>query len=463
MKQVFLFLIFFVSTIGCSSQTLPETMSSIETSTPVPITPRMTTQFEVTCADLDVAWGNGDWEVTLDILAELKTAVSHCGSTLIAEKQYAAYINYGIALENNGEVEKAIAQFQSAYQTNVQGAEAIAGLTRLNAKPLNNCEQTELLSAYQPVKTNNNFLEVREGKLFRNDEVFQIQGVNYYPRFAPWSYFWAESNLTDIEEEFQIISANGFNTVRMFLHHDYFFTCTPDKNTPVAEAFNKLDTIIQLAAKYDLGIILTLNDLPDLTFHPLYTNVLSITQTEFIVQRYQDEPTILAWDLRNEGDIDYGAHPSLAGHFTREIVLSWLAEQVNIVRQNDPNHLITAGWWGDPSETAEYVDFVSFHHWGNADELAQRLAIYKTQTDKPILVEEVGYPAQGSEGEAYQSSAFLPVLDVVANENLAGWLAWTAFDFAPYDDPFANQEKYFGLWQYDLTPKPIIDSLNRNE
>lgn len=460
MKRLFLFLTLFVSIMGCSAPTVPATTSPIAPSTPVPITPTMTTTIEVTCADLDTAWGNGDWEVTLDVLAQLKTAVSHCGSTLIAEKQYAAHINYGITLENNGETEKAITQFQSAYQTNIQGPEAVAGLTRLNAKPWDDCAQTGSLPAYQSTQTNKRFLQIHEGKLFRNDEDFQIKGVNYYPRFAPWSYFWPESKLHDIEEEFQLISANGFNSIRLFLHHDFFFTCTSDQNEPIAETFNKLDAIIHLAAKYDLGIILTLNDLPDLTFEPLYTNPASSIQTKFIVQRYQNEPTILAWDLRNEGDIDYDANPSIDGHFTKEVVLSWLAEQANIVRQNDPNHLITAGWWGDPSETAVFVDFVSFHHWSDANELAQRLAAYKTQTDKPILLEEVGYPAQGSEGETYQLSMFLPILDVVNDQNLAGWLAWAAFDFAPYNDPFANQEKYFGLWQYDLSPKAFVNSLD---
>lgn len=468
MRKIF-FLLSLTLLIACSRQdaNLQPTKGISSTSTslaPTPtILPTATTPIEVSCTDLDTAWGNGDWLVTLDILAELKTAVSRCGPTLVAEKQYAAHINYGITLENEDKTEQAIIQFQAAYQINVHGPEAVAGLLRNSAQPIHDCQPTEPLSPYQPTKENSTFLQIQGNSFSRNNETFQMKGVNYYPRFAPWSYFWQESNLSDVEEEFQLLATAGLNTIRIFLHHNYFFTCRAEDSVPVATSFDKLDNLIHLAAKYNLGLILTLNDLPDLTFRPLYTKPQSKTETEFIVRRYQHEPMILAWDLRNEGDIDYGAHPAIEGHVSRDTVLAWLSEIATIVKQNDPNHLITAGWWGDPTETAEFVDFVSFHHWGNADELVPRITQYHTKTNKPILLQEVGYPAQGEEGETYQATMFPPILTTVQNENLAGWIAWTAFDFAPYDDPFANQEKFFGLWQYDLTPKAFIKTATLNE
>jgi hypothetical protein len=43
--------------------------------------------------------------------------------------------------------------------------------------------------------------------------------------------------------------------------------------------------------------------------------------------------------------------------------------------------------------------------------------------------------------------------------NLLGWLVWTAFDFAPPAGQPATVEHSFGLWHLDLSPKPALQSL----
>jgi endo-1,4-beta-mannosidase len=176
------------------------------------------------------------------------------------------------------------------------------------------------------------------------------------------------------------------------------------------------------------------------------------------VSRYRDEPATLAWDLRNEGDLDYGARDG-SGRFEREAVLAWLAHAAEIVRANDDHHLITAGWWGDATETASIVDILSVHHWTDAAELESRIGALREQSSKPILIEEVGYPSWGEGGETFQAETLAEVIGTAEPSQVAGWLIWTAFDFTPIDGQPDSPEYHFGLWRTDLTPKPALGAL----
>ncbi|MEO1289446.1 MAG: glycosyl hydrolase [Chloroflexota bacterium] len=167
--------------------------------------------------------------------------------------------------------------------------------------------------------------------------------------------------------------------------------------------------------------------------------------------------------MRNEGDIDYGTHPNLQGNFDRETVLNWLNMTSQMIRVLDDNHLITAGWLYDAESTAPYVDFISFHHWTNSRELAERIATIQSATDKPILLQEVGYATFGRT-EQQQANALDEVLTATENAGLLGWMVWTAFDFPREATCFPspcqsvnNQEHYFGLWRTDYTPKPAVE------
>ncbi|MGH7267356.1 MAG: cellulase family glycosylhydrolase [Candidatus Rokuibacteriota bacterium] len=56
-----------------------------------------------------------------------------------------------------------------------------------------------------------------------------------------------------------------------------------------------------------------------------------------IVDRYRDEPAILAWELANEPAMDDGH--DRAGR----TVKSWVAEMAGFIKDRDPNHLVTTG------------------------------------------------------------------------------------------------------------------------
>ncbi|MFN8456716.1 MAG: cellulase family glycosylhydrolase [Anaerolineae bacterium] len=265
-------------------------------------------------------------------------------------------------------------------------------------------------------------------------------------------------------KELDLLKQAGFNTLRVFLWYEPLFTCQPEDAIPNEKTFTIVDKVLELARERDLKVIMTLNDLPDLIFRPLYTDLAHYdNQTRYIVRRYRNDPAILAWDVRNEGDINYGAQSKEDAKFTQAEVIDWLAHISPLVKENDPYHLVTAGWWGDPLPTAPYVDFLSFHHWDESDRLQTRLNEYRQDTTKPLVLGEIGYHTQADSTKTHSEQAQADTLGrairVVEAQKLAGWIIWTAFDFVPAPGQAPNEEHFFGLWHTDLTPKPVIKAL----
>jgi hypothetical protein len=293
-------------------------------------------------------------------------------------------------------------------------------------KPLPVCTDTEIETAFDvlpeyKLSGSADFITVQDGHLMTGDEPYFVRGVNYYPSRYPWRRFLTETNLATVDEEFVLLQSVKFNTLRIFLWNQALFTCPGSGAVPIVDAFLRLDSIIQKAADYGFHLIVTLNDLPDLTEYPLYDDPPYIlAQTSFIVQRYQDETAILAWDLRNEGDIDYGSHPTIQGTFPRETVLDWLGRTSTLVRSLDANHLITAGWLYNSEDTIPYVDIVSFHHWYGVAEARERIIMLQKTTDKPVLLQEFGYSTKlvGLEAQAYLIGE---IIYMVEETNAAGW------------------------------------------
>lgn len=443
-----------------------DTLQPTDTSTPIAPTPTQLPPYthtptppiaSATCADLDTAWAAADWALALTVVEQLEAARLTCGDEALADKRYAAHINYAAALETQGEEQAAIEQYRSALTANGRGNEALQALIRLKALPEPTpppC-QPEPLPAYTPVASTGWVRVEGEQLLTEAAQPFTIRGVNYYPRHAAWEQFLTHSDPAEVAQELDLIAAAGFNTLRIFVWYDPLFTCAPEEAVPNPAGFARLDEFIAAAHARGLYLIVTLHDLPDLIFRPLYTDWARYdAQTAFIVHRYQNEPTILAWDLRNEGDLDYD-------EFGRRPVLDWLAHAGEVVRANDSRHLLTAGWFSNAAETASIVDLLSFHHWRTAPELAARIEQLRAVTDRPILLEEVGYPSAINWDEAEQAQRLRNVLGAAEQYGLAGWLVWVAFDFPSPDPQTTNAEYFYGLWRLDLSPKPALEAIPR--
>jgi len=320
-----------------------------------------------------------------------------CGAEPLASKRYAAHFNYATTLESQGDVSGAVTHYEAAYAIDPGRAEALDALARLghlpNPTPVA-CDDPTPPADPTPSEApdGTQFVTVTEDAFDLNGKPFLIRGVNYYPRHAPWNRFLEVANPAEMATELDLIQSAGFNTIRIFLRYDALFTCEPEQAIPNEAGFARVDALLHLAQARDLRVMVTLNDLPDLRFRPLYTDWERYdAQTVYIVQRYRHQPIIIAWDLRNEGDLDYGARTGDSPKFSQADVMAWVAHISTLIREHDPYHLITAGWWGDPAVTTPYVDFLSFHHWSNAAELQARIEAYQANADKPLLLQEVGY------------------------------------------------------------------------
>lgn len=438
--------------------------------TPVTAVPTLNTADPAAvCAAVDAAWG-ADWPRAIQLLELLAAQGADCAGQPGRDRLYAAHTNYGRSLEEAGQAAEAAAQYEAALALRPEGseaAEALRGLGVYTPAPLPTCSPAEVAAAldslppYEPSDMAG-FVAVEGDYFVLGDAVYAVQGVNYYPLRHPWRRFLSEADLEEVRFELGLLREAGFNTLRLFLWHGALFTCPGSGAVPVAEAFARLDGVIRAAAERGFRLIMTLNDLPDLTAHPLYSSPPhNSAQVAFLVGRYREEAAILAWDLRNEGDLDYTAE----GGFDRHAVLSWLAQTAALVREHDGRHLITAGWHHDAEATIPYVDFVSFHHWDDALRLRMRIALLRSQTDKPILLEEFGYSTYHF--DPYEQSRLLrEAIQAAQFEGIAGWLIWTAFDFPPEatcippacPDP-DSAEHHFGLWTVDYAPKPALNMI----
>lgn len=480
-----------------SSTPSPSPAYFLPTPTPLVAPDASTTSF-VTCADIDANWGN-HWPAVLEALDQLIVANQSCGPEPLLSKKYATHFNYGASLEDQGDLNTALTQYQAAFAIDPQRRPALEALLRLEALPrptpvtclADGPASPGSLSA-TPLQPSQ-LITIEEAMFRLEGRPLAIKGVNYFPRHAPWTRFFNEANPAWMADEFTVMKEAGFNTVRIFLWYEPLFTCQPEDAIPNEAAFGLVDTMFRLAAERGLKLIVALNDTPDLYFRPLYTDYAHYdAQTAYIVQRYRHEPALLAWDVRNALDEDVA---SAQERFDDEAVKAWLAHITRLIRRHDPYHLVTATTAGDPSFTAPYVDFLSFQHWDTPAALAERLQSYRNQDqspqrnsssrpafsnrdrDRPVLIPtptpeplskplvvmafgEHSWPnfADSPQTEETQA-AYLSQLVEVAQENQAGWLIWTAFDFAPPPGLPPNQNDFFGLWRLDLSSKPILQEL----
>jgi tetratricopeptide (TPR) repeat protein len=410
-----------------------------------------------------------DWPQTLRALEALEALKGSCGDDETPQEQlYAAYSTYGAMLEQGNRQAEAIAAYETALRYNPVGTEATDALRRLGVytpAPPAQCDPVEVADALGSVPhytpTSGTFVEIGGGQFLFNDERFPVYGVNYYPRDNPWRRFLTETDIATVKTEFDLLRQANLNTLRIFLWHEPLFACPGSGAVPVAETFVRLDGIIQEAAARGFRLIVTLNDLPDLSLHPLYDSPRYVDeQIVYIVRRYRHEPTILAWDLRDGGDQDY-----LNGTFEQSAVLEWLTRTAILVRRADPNHLITASWRQEAEATIPAVDFVSVQHFEDVGALRQRLAVLNELTEKPILLSAVGYSTYQTD-DIIQRNTLRQALEAADNNGLAGWVVWVAFDYPltatciEPDCPSADSaDHHFGLWNTSYFPKLTVDMI----
>ena len=219
---------------------------------------------------------------------------------------------------------------------------------------------------------------------------------------------------------------------------------------------------------------------------------------------YVDDPAIMAWQIGNE--------PRAFSQEAKEPFAQWLSKASALIRSLDKNHLISIGSegiWGCENDTALYervssdpnIDYMNAHIWPynwnwtkqdsvlenveracrNSGEYLKGHIIIARRLQKPLVVEEFGYPRDGfsfdlssptTARDRYYDYIFQMAMgdSIVKGCNFWGWGGearplhqeqWQVGD--PYcGDPAQEQQGLNSVFDCDSTTIAIIKKHNRN-
>lgn len=283
---------------------------------------------------------------------------------------------------------------------------------------------------------------------------YHIAGVDYYPEATPWGLFWDRYSPRTTDIDFARIHDLGLNTIRIFVPFAQFGGANVDSRMA-----DRMADLLARADRHGLKVIVTLFDFR--ADYGLLHWPDADRQLQALLTRFATDPAILAWDLKNEPDLDYAA----AG---RERVDAWLAHTIRLARGYDPHHLLTIGW-STPAAAAtlgEGLDLVTFHYFQAAAALPGAYArVSAAVRDRPIALTEFGLPTWNSifphgHTEPEQAQYYAEVLASLRGTASAGYLAWTLYDFGQVPATVAGRwpwrtgpQANLGILHQDGTPK----------
>ena len=276
--------------------------------------------------------------------------------------------------------------------------------------------------------------------------VSNIKGINYYPQKYPWDMYGAKFNDSVVENDFKEIKKMGLNTVRIFVPYETFGKAEID-----IKKMDQLKQTLDLAAKNNLKVITTLFD-----FYGDYSLrdwTLTHRHAEQIVTALKDHKAVLAWDIKNEPDLDFERRGKTQ-------VMAWLRQMLLEVKSWDSKHPVTIGWSSPEAakNLAEETDFVSFHYYREPSQFKEAFLTLKANLrDKPIVLQEYGYSSYDGLWNVYlgseekQAEYFNAMQEVLKAESIP-YLFWTLYDFESVPNSVVGrlpwrkaQQQYFGI------------------
>jgi mannan endo-1,4-beta-mannosidase len=233
----------------------------------------------------------------------------------------------------------------------------------------------------------------------------------------------------------------------------YLLYWDPRKNAMAvndgANGMRKVDFLVAEAGKRRLRLIIAFLDYWDFTggaqqmrawygsrdqsgffFYDSRTKRDYRTWISHVVQRinsltglaYRDDPTIMAWELMNEGN----ARPET-------LRLAWTAEMSAYVRSLDPNHLVSSGHANILENLSDLsipsLDFGTWHGYPlfykltvkQFNDVITEFCQLAARAKKPVLLEEFGYARSNRDS----ADAYAMWLDTLTRDrNCAGWMVW---------------------------------------
>jgi len=276
-----------------------------------------------------------------------------------------------------------------------------------------------------------------------------LEGINYYPQMSPWDTFGENFDVSILSNDFKIIKDLNLNSIRVFVGYDDF-----GKAIVSEEKLNKLELLLNEADKAKLKVIVTLFDFYG--DYRLQDYTLTNRHMKTIVNHIKNHPAILAWDLKNEPNLDFDSRGE------RE-VLSWLEQSISYLKHLDQVHPVTIGW--SSPEAAMYlvdkVDVISYHYYQDLKDLSSAHKKLTSATNKPVVLQEFGMSSYygmwnllGNDEE--DQAAYYKRFFETQKRDSINYLSWTLFDFGEIPSRVAgklpwrkNKQAFFGLIDID--------------
>lgn len=310
------------------------------------------------------------------------------------------------------------------------------------------------------------FITVQGNRLARNGQPIVIKGVNYYPQGVPWADMWENWYGSQIEAELRAAHTDlGINAVRVLVPYDLgTWRIGRDRINP--RQLNRLRELVQFAGKLDMRVIIALFDF-DQDFPKPGTGDEE-EQRAFvrqIVAPFANDERVMAWDIHNEPE-NYDLWKTPVG---ADQVQVWLGRMADLLHEVAPRQLVTVGvanydsvWRVGPDgrRILDYSDVISFHSY-NAADVERQLYEIRTRTDKPVLLQEFGWPtgptcSQQGYDEATQAAAYQQFIN--DSGAAAGIMQWTLRDYdAGPTMRFDTREEHYGLYRPDGSLKPAAE------
>ena len=209
------------------------------------------------------------------------------------------------------------------------------------------------------VPTTNNVVEVSGRQLIVDNTPYFMKGVCYHPVLRGET----ERNFSTIDQDLELISEAGINTIRVYAPIDDM------------EVLDKID-----AAGLKLIVSFGYNQ------KGVY-DILSGTFLDYIM-KYKDHNSILIWELGNE----YNYHPEWFGGD----IQNWynaLSQATDQIHDIDPNHPVATAH-GDMPDKQALASNPNIDIWGlNVYRWDQPQSVFKewqTVSDKPVYLSEAG-------------------------------------------------------------------------
>ena len=283
-----------------------------------------------------------------------------------------------------------------------------------------------------------------------------IKGINYYPQATPWNMYGDEFDADIIKNDFKIIKSAGLNSIRIFVPYEDFGKANVNINK-----LEKLQKVLDTAEKEGLKVVITLFD-----FYGNY-DVLDWTlnhrHAEIVVERFKNHNAILAWDVKNEPDLDFNSRG-------KENLTAWLDFMITLIKSIDKIHPVTIGWSNTKSATIlqDKVDVVSFHYYEDLENFeSEYLTLEKNiKNEKPIILQEFGVSSYGGLWRPFVSSdedqaAYHKEIQRILTKNSIPFISWTLYDFDNIPKEVlgrlpwrTNPQKKFGFISSEGKKKP---------